>query len=108
PRFCDSCCDRQTGILIAPMFSVKFELPNLTLQDAAELARRLYDIHGEVRPLPSERDQNFYFRLESGEEFVLKIANVAERRETLDLQNRALEHLATHAPSVSLPRLCPS
>ena len=90
------------------MLSVKFELPNFTLQDAARLAERSYGIHGEVRPLPSERDQNFYFRAESGEEFVLKIANAAERREVLDLQNSALEHLASHASKVSLPRLCPA
>ena len=88
------------------MLSVKFELPNFTLQDALRLADRSYGLHGEVRPLPSERDQNFYFRTESGSEFVLKIANAAERREVLDLQNSALEHLARHAASVSLPRLC--
>src|ERR1044071_7393444 len=90
------------------MLSVRFELPNLTLEDARQHADRWYDLRGDIRPLPSERDQNFYLKSESGREFVLKIANAAERREVLDLQNSALEHLASHDSSLSLPRLCPT
>ena len=86
--------------------SVKFELPQFTVGDASQIADRCYGLRGEILPLPSERDQNFYIRADSGEAFVLKIANQAERADVLELQNDALRHLATRAPSVLLPRPC--
>jgi len=47
-----------------------------------------------VRQLPSERDQNFLVTDDSGQKFVLKIANALESRELLEAQNAVLEHLA--------------
>ena len=37
----------------------------------------------------------------------VKIANVHEQRECLDLQNRAMDHLAARAPTLAVPRVCP-
>ncbi|MGH7449991.1 MAG: phosphotransferase, partial [bacterium] len=88
------------------MFRVKYQLPNFTEQDAIRLAHERYGLRVVARPLPSERDQNFYLKTETGREFVLKIANVAESREILDLQNRAMLHLVERAPSLSIPRVC--
>jgi 4-aminobutyrate aminotransferase-like enzyme/Ser/Thr protein kinase RdoA (MazF antagonist) len=90
------------------MIDVKFPLPEFNETDAERLAREHYGLRGAVQPLPSERDRNFLLTAESGEQFVLKIANAADREETLDLQNRALEHLAARAPSLELPRLRPA
>jgi 4-aminobutyrate aminotransferase-like enzyme/Ser/Thr protein kinase RdoA (MazF antagonist) len=90
------------------MVSIRFELPNFTEVEAAQFAREWYGLGGSVRPLPSERDQNFYLKTDDGREFALKIANVAEQGELLELQHRMLEHLATHAPSLALPRVCPA
>ncbi len=88
------------------MVSVKFELPQFTAQDAVRIARECYGLQGAVKPLPSERDQNFRLRADTGQEFVLKIANVAEQREILDLQNKAMWHVAVRAPSLLVPRVC--
>ncbi len=88
------------------MVSVKFELPRFSEQDAVRIARECYGLEGTGKPLPSERDQNFLLRTKTGQEFVLKIANVAESREILDLQNKALTHIAARAPSLLVPRVC--
>jgi len=69
-------------------------------------AREWYGLQATVLPLPSEHDQNFHLKTEDGREFVLKVANAAAQRETLDLQNKALEHLAAQAPALKLPRVC--
>ncbi len=68
--------------------------PHFTEHDAVCLAWEYYGLQVDVRPLPSERDQNFHLFEGSGEQFVLKIASAAETRPVLDLQNRALDHLA--------------
>ncbi len=88
------------------MLSVKFELPAFTEQDALRIARECFGLEGTAKPLPSERDQNFQFRATDSREFVLKIANVAEQRDILDLQNKAMEHIAANAASLLVPRVC--
>ncbi len=74
--------------------------------EAVHLAREHYHLAAAAHPLPSERDQNFHLTTGDGQEFVLKIANTAEPPELLDLQNKALEHLAAHAPALALSRVC--
>src|SRR3990172_1313680 len=81
---------------------IKFPLPGFTQSEAIRIAEQHYAIGGSAEPLSSERDQNF---LIAGS-FVLKIANVLEDREALDLQNGALTHLAATAPDLKLPRVC--
>ena len=44
--------------------------------------------------LPSERDHNFLLTDDSGQKFVLKIANTAESRDFLEAQNAVLSYLA--------------
>lgn len=68
--------------------------PRFDLREAAAIALEQYGVSGAMRPLPSERDQNFYIRTASGEEFVLKIANAAESLDLLDAQNHALKRMA--------------
>jgi len=75
-------------------------------QDASRIAFELYGLHAKARTLPGERDHNFHLRTEAGQEFVLKIAPAAERSNILDLQNKALEHLAAYDPSLLLPQVC--
>lgn len=60
---------------------------------ALSLAEKLYGIRGTVTPLPSERDQNLLLVCESGEKFVLKIANALEDRALLEAQNQVIVHL---------------
>ena len=54
--------------------------PTFSAQDAIRLAWDLYGIRGAATPLPSERDQNFLLETESGEHYVLKIANAQIRK----------------------------
>jgi len=48
--------------------------------------------------LPSERDQNFLVIDESGQRFVLKVANTAESRVFLEAQNAVLDYLSQRVP----------
>ena len=77
--------------------------PNLSDAEALKLLNEFFGITGSVRELPSERDQNFYVKSEKGDEYVLKIANTLEKMETLDLQNKAMLHLANRDDSGSYP-----
>ena len=69
--------------------------PMFKLEQARHLAKELYGVDGVVEGLPSERDQNFLIQCESGEKFVLKIANATEELAILEAQNQVMEHVAT-------------
>ena len=84
---------------------VKFDLPGFTEHDALRLARDHYGLIASVKALPGERDQNFYLKAHTGEEYVLKIANLSDETDILDLQNKTLAHLARHAPGISIQRV---
>ena len=80
--------------------------PRFELEDARELAREHFGVDGEVSGLGSHQDQNVLIDDPSGR-FVLKIANAAFGEAELDLQNRAMVHLAERMPlEVSQP--CPA
>jgi Ser/Thr protein kinase RdoA (MazF antagonist) len=84
------------------------DAPKFLAEDAARLAWELFGLDGAVSPLPSERDQNFLLSGADGPHAVLKIAHPAESWDVLDLQNRAMAHVRTHAPEVSVPRVLPA
>jgi len=77
-----------------------------TTQDASRIALAVYGLRASAHALPGECDYNFHLQTEAGQAFVLKIAPPAEQRSTLDLQNKALEHLAARDPALLLPRVC--
>lgn len=81
--------------------------PRFTAKQACALARRLYGLSASATPLPGEQDQNFLLETDAGPEFVLKIANAAESRNTVEAQNAALRHLAQRAPALRCPRVKP-
>lgn len=68
--------------------------PCLSPEQAATIARDAFGVVGTTTELGSQQDQNFRLDSDTGS-FVLKVANGAFSREELDLQNRAMEHLAT-------------
>jgi 4-aminobutyrate aminotransferase-like enzyme/Ser/Thr protein kinase RdoA (MazF antagonist) len=76
--------------------------------EAAQLARELYAIKVSARALPGEHDENFHLTAGDDREFVLKVMHPARERGFIDLQCRALQHLAQHAPQLGLPRGVPS
>jgi len=62
------------------------------------LAREIYGVDARASALPSERDQNFLLRDQSGEKYVLKIANALEDRALLEAQQQAMARIAERAP----------
>lgn len=80
-------------------------VPNLSLEEAEELAHRLYGVDGVARLLTSERDQNFRLVAASGDAYLLKISNPSEANEIVDFQTACLEHLARADPGLPVPRV---
>ncbi len=79
--------------------------PAFSTAQAGEIARRVFDLRASAQPLASERDQNFRLRTADGSEWVLKIANPAEDPAILDMQTRALLHIAQVDPKLAVPRV---
>ena len=90
------------------MSTVAENRPRFAPDEARRIAEELFGVRGTARELPSERDQNFLLEDESGRQFVLKAASAAEREEVLDLQNRAMEHLAAGIMGYVFPRPLPT
>jgi 4-aminobutyrate aminotransferase-like enzyme/Ser/Thr protein kinase RdoA (MazF antagonist) len=98
----------------------------ITEAEAAQLARELYGLAVTAKSLPGEYDDNFHLTrtdqlLAAGgipatvteppsalnaSSFVLKVMHPARERALIDLQCRALQHLAERAPHIHLPRVC--
>ena len=76
--------------------------PRFVLDDARGLTREHFGIDGDVSELGSHQDQNVLVSAPSGR-FVLKIANAAFAEAELDLQNRAMVHLADRL-ALEVPR----
>lgn len=79
--------------------------PEFSVEKVKEFANRLYGIVGELSPLDSERDQNYRIRTESGDQYVIKIANSAEDPAIIDLQLKAIEHIAMVDPELPVPEV---
>ena len=83
--------------------AVRFQRPAFGVHEAEAIARRHFGLEGVLEELPSERDRNFLIRAGNGDRFVLKIAHADEAPEILDLQHRALRHIADRAASLVMP-----
>jgi 4-aminobutyrate aminotransferase-like enzyme/Ser/Thr protein kinase RdoA (MazF antagonist) len=92
----------------------------ITESEAEKFARALYGLDVTAKVLPGEYDDNFRLTIKPREspngdasevnprlEFVLKAMHPAREPELIDLQCRALEHLAQKAPQLGLPRVQP-
>jgi 4-aminobutyrate aminotransferase-like enzyme/Ser/Thr protein kinase RdoA (MazF antagonist) len=98
----------------------------ITEAEAVEFARELYGLEVTAKSLPGEYDDNFHLATTEnatavrpgtdtspaltpgGSDFVLKVMHPARDRALIDLQCRALQHLAQRAPQLSLPRVYPT
>src|SRR5215813_10319152 len=91
----------------------------VTDAEAEELARDLYGLVVTAKSLPGEYDDNFHLKNEktaavssggllNSPAFVLKVMHPARDRDFIDLQCRALQHLAERASHILLPRVCPT
>jgi 4-aminobutyrate aminotransferase-like enzyme/Ser/Thr protein kinase RdoA (MazF antagonist) len=103
-----------------------------TEADAERYALELYALEVTAKSLPGEYDDNFHLTtvvptrpadsasdpgirsradgaappVACGPAFVLKVMHPAREESLIDLQCRALQHLAQRAPQLNLPRVC--
>ncbi|MCV0403007.1 MAG: aminotransferase class III-fold pyridoxal phosphate-dependent enzyme [Chloroflexi bacterium] len=77
--------------------------PDLTTADAERIAHDRFGVDGSARPLVSERDQNFAIAADDGSAWVLKVSNRAEDPAVIDMEVRAVEHVARIDPSLPVP-----
>ncbi|HEY1481081.1 MAG TPA: phosphotransferase, partial [Candidatus Acidoferrum sp.] len=82
--------------------------PPVDSSEATRLASDLYGLTATANRLPGEYDDNFHLISADGHAFVLKIMHPAREESFVDMQCRALTHLAQRAPHLALPRVCPT
>jgi 4-aminobutyrate aminotransferase-like enzyme/Ser/Thr protein kinase RdoA (MazF antagonist) len=79
--------------------------PSFTSEQVKDTTNQLYGLTGNLFPLVSERDQNFCITTEAGDQFVIKIANSAEDPAIIDMQLKAMEHIAIVDPKLPVPKV---
>jgi Ser/Thr protein kinase RdoA (MazF antagonist) len=82
--------------------------PRFSAARAAIVLQEHFAIRGSLKPLVSERDQNFLVSTEESERFVMKITNSAERPDVTDFQTGALLHMQESDPAFPVPRVYPA
>src|SRR3979490_2992688 len=80
----------------------------VTEAEAVRLGRERSGLEASAQALPGEYDDNFHLTSADGHAFVLKVMHPARERSFIDLQCRALTHLAQRAPQLPLPRVTPN
>lgn len=90
-----------------PMRVVAAPSPRLPPETAAAILEEFWGLRGALRPLVSERDQNFFVDAAADGRFVLKIANSAEDRQVTLFQIAALQYIERRStgPWPALPRV---
>jgi 4-aminobutyrate aminotransferase-like enzyme/Ser/Thr protein kinase RdoA (MazF antagonist) len=73
--------------------------------EAARLAREIFRLDASANSLPGEYDDNFHLSSAEGREFVLKVMHPAREQSFVEMQCKALQHLAQHVPHLALPRV---
>lgn len=84
------------SIYLSEIMSAAPANPEFSRSQAAEIVKRLYGLSPtEMGPLPSYSDQNFYVATEDGGEYVLKIFNFEESKNTalFEVQMQAMSFL---------------
>lgn len=79
--------------------------PDFSIEDATRLLASHYGLEATLSPLDSERDQNFKVVARDGGAYILKIINAAEPSSASAFQAALLQHAATYAPDLPLPKL---
>jgi 4-aminobutyrate aminotransferase-like enzyme/Ser/Thr protein kinase RdoA (MazF antagonist) len=72
---------------------------------ATQLVQQIYGLNATLRSLPGEYDDNFHLTAQDSREFVLKLMHPLREASLVDMQCRALAHLADRAPQLLLPRV---
>ncbi|WP_120631907.1 aminotransferase class III-fold pyridoxal phosphate-dependent enzyme [Ruegeria sp. EL01] len=73
----------------------------------ANTLRSHWGLEAKLSRLDGEYDLNFLVQATNGQDYVFKIMRAGCARELVDLQIEALEHIATEAPGLPLPKVLP-
>jgi 4-aminobutyrate aminotransferase-like enzyme/Ser/Thr protein kinase RdoA (MazF antagonist) len=79
--------------------------PNFTTEQVRDIIEKRYGLTGKLSPLDSERDQNFHLQTSTGDHLIIKIANSAESQGIIDMQLKALKHIAIVDPELPVPKV---
>ncbi|MFT7465128.1 MAG: hydroxylysine kinase, partial [Pseudohongiellaceae bacterium] len=74
--------------------------PQFTTTDAQRILLEQFGLRAHCTDFSSDIDRNFYARAEDGNRWVLRIASEFEERQTLDLQNRAMQRVGEALPGL--------
>lgn len=88
-----------------PLTAIASPPPQISADEIARRVTEQYGLKGELKPLVSERDQNFQMTSVDQQRYVVKIANAAERPINIDFQIKALQHLQDNGCDVAVPRV---
>ena len=79
--------------------------PVFSPETAREVLKQHYGIEGDLKKVPSERDQNFLVVPASGEKRLLKFSNAAEDPGVTNFQTTAFQYVAEHDPGFPVSRV---
>jgi Ser/Thr protein kinase RdoA (MazF antagonist) len=82
--------------------------PEFSHQAARQVLKQHYGIDGDLRAVPSERDQNVLVVPVSGEKRLLKFSNAAEDPGVTNFQTSAFRYVAHHDPGFPVSRVIPT
>jgi 4-aminobutyrate aminotransferase-like enzyme/Ser/Thr protein kinase RdoA (MazF antagonist) len=84
----------------SPFAPLETAPPELSAEIAEDILRTVFGIRGAAAQLDSERDLNFRIATPEGNRFVLKISNPSDDPRVLDMQTRAMLHIARQDPAL--------
>lgn len=87
---------------------LRAEAPQFTVARVEALLLQHYGLAGQLKPLYSERDQNFRLIDAQQRQWTVKIANKVEDPAVIDCQIGAFAHIARIDPGLPVPRLLPA
>ena len=72
-------------------------------EEAVAIARDLFGLDAAASPLGSNQETNLRIEVAGGERYVLKVANPGFGDDVLDLQNKAMRHVARAGTGLKVP-----
>ncbi|RDI57926.1 phosphotransferase [Microvirga subterranea] len=85
--------------------SLATAVPDLSAQEAEQIAADLYGLDAVASELKGERDRNFHLRTQDERHYVLKVSNPAEDVQVTHFQTQALLHVEDRDGTLPVPRV---
>jgi hydroxylysine kinase len=84
---------------------MRFNPPSFGAAELAIIIADDYGLEGRWESLVGERDQNFWLKAQTGQDYVVKIAGRDEDPDITDFQVEALLYLERGSPQIPVPRI---